>query len=269
MTTVQDTFWIWGHDAGCHNIAYPCIPGVNKMGPVEGAQYLGIPNCCRVAFAGKPEPPFDEETERLRWFKQVVWSIVGDASSKRNDNGGNDLEEVLRQAAKFPYVTGGIMDDFFRPKTKDARMSVEELAVVADRLHSAPRPLSLWVVYYAMLFDIDYSRWLELVDVVTFWSWTSRHLAEAETNLNRIVDMTPGKKHYAGCYLFNYGEHKEMSPEEMQTQLDLYLKLLRQKRIDGVIVCSNTVADSGVKAVDVFRNWMKEHGRESLELCFN
>ena len=46
--------------------------------------------------------------------------------------------------------------------------------------------------------------------------------------------------------------------------LDLYLKLLRQKTIEGVIVCSNTVADSGVAAVDVFRNWMKEHGGERL-----
>ncbi len=265
MATVQDTFWIWGHDAGCHNIAYPCIPGVNRMGAVEGAQYLGIPNCCRVAFAGKPEPPFDAETERLRWFKQVVWSIVGDGSSTRNDNGGNDLEEVLRQAAKFPYVTGGILDDFFRPQTKDARMSVEELAAVAARLHAAPRPLSLWVVYYAMLFDVDYSPWLELVDVITFWSWTSQQLAAAETNLNRIVEMTPGKKHYAGCYLFNYGENKETTAEEMQTQLDLYLKLLRGGTIDGVVVCSNTVADSGVAAVEVFRSWMREHGGERLD----
>ncbi len=264
MNTVQDTFWIWGHDAGCHNIAFPSIPGVNKMGPVEGAQYLGIPNCCRVAFAGKPEPPFDAETEKLRWFRQVVWSIVGDDSSKRNDNGGNDLEEVLRQAAKFPFVTGGILDDFFRPGTKDARMSVEELAAVAERLHSAPRPLSLWVVYYAALFGIDYRQWLELVDVVTFWSWTSKELAEAEANLQRIVEMTPGKKHYAGCYLFNYGENKEMTAEEMQTQLDLYLKLLQQKMIDGVIVCSNTVADSGVEAVEVFRNWMTKHGGDIL-----
>ena len=264
MTTVQDTFWIWGHDAGCHNISYPCIPGVNKMGPVEGAQYLGIPNCCRVAYAGKPEPPFDEETERLRWFKQVVWSIVGDSSSKRNDNGGNDLEEVLRQAAKYPFVTGGVLDDFFLPKTKDARLSVEELAAVAAKLHSAPRPLKLWVVYYDLLFGIDYSRWLDLVDVVTFWSWTGKQLANAETNLHRICEMMPDKQHYAGCYLFNYGEHKEMTPEQMQMQLDLYLKLLRQKTIEGVIVCSNTVADSGVAAVEVFRNWMKEHGQETL-----
>lgn len=50
METLRDNLWIWGHDAGCHHSGAGLqwkIPGTNTMGPVEGAEYLGIPNCCR------------------------------------------------------------------------------------------------------------------------------------------------------------------------------------------------------------------------------
>ena len=265
MGTLKDDLWIWGHDAGCHHVGAGLqwhVPGSNRMGPVEGAEFLGIPNCCRVVFEGRPAPPFDAESEKLRSFKNVVWSIMGDASSQRNNNGMDDAEEVLNQAARFSNVSGGILDDFFRPETKDARMTVARLREIADRFHSAPRPLTLWMVYYAALFEVDYSKYLQLADVISFWSWDSRQLASAEENLERIIAMTPGKKHYAGCYLYNYGDCREMTDDEMNFQLELYLKLWKRKSIDGIIVCSNTIADTGVHAVDIFREWNHSHGEE-------
>ena len=267
MKTIRDAFWIWGHDAGCHHDPkyHWNIPGENKLGPWEGACALGnIPNCCRVVFAGKPEPPFDDETEKLKGFSQVVWSIVGDAGSQRNNDGGDDLAEVLRIAAKFPNVTGGIVDDFFRPKTRDARMSPDAFHQAAERLHNAPRPLKLWLVYYAALFDIDYSAWLDSADVITFWNWNSRELAHAEENLERVIALTPSKEHLAGCYLYNYGDSRPLTRDEMAFQLDIYYRFLKEGRIPGVIACANTVADIELEAVDYFRNWLAEHGDETL-----
>ena len=266
---LRDCFWIWGHHAGCHHVgeaaAYK-IPGKNKMGPWEGAEYLGIPNCCRVVFNGIPEPPFDQESEQLLNFNKVIWSVLGDASSKRNDESGDDLAEVLRQAEKYPNIVGGVLDDLFRPAKKDARLTPEVLHKIAEKLHNAPRRLSLWLVYYAALFDIDYTPWLEAVDGITFWSWNSEQLAQAEKNLNRIIEMTPGKEHYAGCYLYNYGDICPLTSDEMQFQLDLYYRFLREGRIKGVIVCSNTIADTGLEAPEMFRRWMLEHGNEEINL---
>lgn len=265
---IKDTFWIWGHHAGAHHTGAAGklfkVPGENHMGPWEGAAYLGIPNCCRVVFNGIPRPPFDEESEKLQNFKKLIWSVLGDVSSKRNDENGNDLEEVLRQAEKFENVTGGVLDDFFRPATKDARLTPAQLQYIAEQLHSARRPLSLWLVYYAALFDIDYTAYLEMVDAVTFWSWNSAELAEAEKNLNRIIAMTPGKEHYAGCYLFNYGDSCPMTLDEMKFQMDLYYKFLKEKKIQGVIVCSNNIADTGLEAPEYLRQWLAEHGEEEL-----
>ena len=265
MNRLRDNIWIWGHDAGCHHgpkFAVWTRPGTNKMGPVDGAAYLGIENCCRVVFNGKPAPPFDSESEKLTSFRHVVWSALGDAASRRNNGGKDDLDEVIRQAEKFPNVTGCILDDLFVKDERSARVSPERMKEMADRLHHAVRPLNLWIVYYAGLLDIDYHAWLDAADVISFWSWDSRDLAQAEKNLLRIIDMTPGKQHYAGCYLYNYGDCREITDAEMDFQLDLYLRFWKEKKIDGIIVCSNTIADTGVHAVDIFRQWNTEHGNE-------
>ena len=113
--TFRDGLWLWGQDAGAHHKPeYGWnIPGENRMGPVEAAAYLDISNCFRVVMGGSPEPPFDAESEKLAGFDQVVWSVLGDKSSVRNDGGADDLAEVLRQAEKYPNVTGGVLDDFF------------------------------------------------------------------------------------------------------------------------------------------------------------
>ena len=120
----------------------------------------------------------------------------------------------------------------------------------------------MWLVYYAGLFDIDYTPWLDAVDGITFWSWNNEQLAQAENNLNRIISMTPGKEHYAGCYLYSYGDCKPLTSDEMKFQLDLYYRFLLEDRIKGVIVCSNTIADTGLEAPEYFRKWMFEHGNE-------
>ena len=262
--TIRDSFWIWGHDAGAHHDPRLNwhIPGENKMAPWEGAQYLGgIPNCCRVIFAGKPEPPFDEASKELDSFKRVVWSIVGDKSSRRNNDGGDDLAEVLRQAAKHPNIIGAIVDDFFSGNG-DARIPIDRFHEISEMLHRAS--LELWVVFYASLFNSNTLPWLDAVDVLTFWSWTTSELRSAEENIRRLKAMCPGKRCLAGCYIYDYGQSRPMDMESMTFQMDLYRRMLLAGNIDGVVVCSNTVADCGLEAPEYLRNWLNEHGDEVI-----
>ena len=264
---LRDTLWIWGQDPGTHHKAGNNVwnlPGVNRMGPVEAAKYLGIPNCCRVVYGGSPRPPFDAESAKLAGFREVVWSALGDASSARNEKGADDLDEVLRQAEKFPNVTGCVLDDLFHPADKSARVTAERIREMADKLHAAPRPLSLWLVCYPTLFGIDYRAWFDAADVITFWPWTEEHLARTEENLLRMIELTPGKRHYAGNYLFGFGFRKkrEITAAETWMQLEIYRRLWHAGAIDGVITCANTVVDLGFEAPDAFRDWLAEHGDE-------
>ena len=258
MNVFADNIWLWGQNAGSHHGLWS-LPGVNKLETVEGAKFLGIKNCCRVVMGNKPAPPFDEESAKLTCFDKVVWSVTGDSSSKRNDT-ADDCDEVLRQAELFPNVIGGVLDDFFRPEEKSARFTVEKVRGIAEKLHKGTRQLELWLVYYAALLDIDYQDYLDSVDAITFWSWNSEELSSAKENIETVIARTPGKKHYAGCYLYNYGDDRQLTAQEMSNQLHLYLDLWKNNRIDGVIVCSNAVADLGFEAVDVYLEFMRKYG---------
>jgi len=70
----------------------------------------------------------------------------------RNSDDKSDIDEVLRQAGKYPNVTGAVLDDFFsswkdsRTTAKIARHSVGSIAAMRDRLHNFPkRKLDLWI----------------------------------------------------------------------------------------------------------------------------
>lgn len=82
MARLKDNLWIWGQPAGSHHKVENNmwnLPGENKMGPLEGAKHLGIPNICIVTSGDDPAPPFDNLAEELKECPNVVWSIIGDA----------------------------------------------------------------------------------------------------------------------------------------------------------------------------------------------
>ena len=264
--TMRDRFWIWGQDPGTHheanNNGYH-LPGENIMTPVEGALYLGVPNCCRVVMQNRPYPPFDQHSLIMSPLRRVVWSIVGSGGSKRNDDGNSDIDEVVRQARMFPNVVGGVLDDFFN--AEGARYSVDDLREFRRKLREeSPRPLDLWVVWYEHQLDMAVREHLDVCDVITFWTWRARNLPMLEENIARVREATPGKRHLAGCYMWDYGDRQPMPMEAMRRQLDVYGQCLEDGRIDGVIFCSNCIADLGLDTVELTRQWIAEVGERSV-----
>lgn len=261
MSKLRDRLWLWGQDAGSHYM-YD-IPGINRMQPIEGAEYLGIPNMCRVVMGGAPEPPFDAESEKLVSMNQVVWSAVGSSLSARNDNDQSDLEEVLRQADMFPNVTGAVLDDFFTtPETGRARHSIKSIQDLRTRLHNFHnKPLDLWGVWYEEQLNYDVADYLELCDVITYWDmWASDHLQDIDNNIAKVITKTPAKRRLAGCYMWHYGEHKPLAIPEIQTQCEKYYNWIKKGDLEGIIFCSNCCADAGLEAVEWVREWIREMG---------
>ena len=72
--------------------------------------------------------------------------------------------------------------------------------------------------------------------------------------------MTPDKEHYAGGYLYNFGDARPLSDEEMFSQLELYRRLWRENRIRGVIVCTNAVMGMGLAAERILRDYLEKYG---------
>lgn len=269
MRTVRDSLWLWGQTPNTHHVGagstnlYGC-PGSNRMTALEGAYYLGIPNMCRVVSMGMPTPPFDQEAMVLETIDKVVWSIIGCGGSSRN-NDSDDVSEVLRLAKKYPNVVGGIMDDFMNPQRMEI-FKPESLRRFRERLNGEiDRRLDLWTVIYTHELKDEAIPYLNECDVASLWTWWAKDLLYLKENHARLRELFGNDKPvYAGCYMWDYGGHLPMPLDLMELQLETYRGWLKEGYIDGIIVCSNCIADIELKSVDFTRAWIREHGDEPI-----
>ena len=256
---LKERLWIWGQDAGSHD-SYR-LPGHNTVGPMEGAKILGIPNCCRVVMHGSPEPPFDGETARLAaGFDRIVWSGIGDAGSHRNDGGGDDVAEVIRQAKLCPKVKGCVLDDFF--KADGPRITRERMAQIVEKLHDAG--LFLWMVSY----DLDWpplAAYKDFFDGISLWTWSGKDLFSLDERLLRLRKMLRNDQQaVAGCYLWDYAAKAPLTREMMEEQCRVFARRLADHTVSDVIVCSNCLLGLGIEAETTMKEWIARNGDTEL-----
>jgi hypothetical protein len=264
--TIRDALWMWGQEAGsihrhANNVWH--LPGMSRMTPAEGAYYLGVPNIMIVRMANEPPPPFRQYALPLRRLKRIVWSIVGDASSKDNDR-QPDLEEVIGLGKDFPNLTGAIMDDFFRKDpAAPGRYTPEQVAGFRRQLRAATRPLDLYVTLYAHNFDMPIKAHLDAVDAVTFWTWAAKDLDALERNVGRLEELAPGKRKLLGLYMWDFGPGAPMPMDAMEHQCR-GLEWLKAGRVEGLIFLASCITDLELEAVEYARRLVDQVGDDPL-----
>ena len=107
---MKEKTWLWCHPTGAHDGRWN-LPASSAT-PGEALRYLGIENAIYVVFNNIPQPPFAPHVGDQNEARRLVWSIVGDTSSDRNDD-RSDLEPALELARDCPNLTGAITNDFF------------------------------------------------------------------------------------------------------------------------------------------------------------
>ena len=258
METVRDRLWLWGHQAGSHNSGWG-LPAHSRMTPAEAAFYLGVPNLVMVRYEDQPTPPFDQHAIPFRPLDKVVWSTVGSSGTTHDE----ERAHVYELAARFPNISGVIMDDFFRtfPDGDDVGvLSVDELRRERGRLTVSGRRLSLWVVLYAHQLGLPVERHLELCDTLTFWTWKASDLTNLEHNFEAVERMAPAQGKILGCYMWYYGRKRPMPVDLMEMQCETGLEWLRQGRIEGMIFLASCVCDLELEAVEWTRSWIARVG---------
>ena len=255
MDTLRSRTWLWCHNQGVYN-NIEALHAQSDYTPVEALEYMGIRNALMVVYGGKPEPPFDAIQKKYSRLDNVVWSIIGDSSSKRNQD-KTDIEEVIALSRNFSNVKGGIMDDFFQVGANLSRL--EQLSA---RMHEANLPL--WVVLYAHELDkaesYDMSKLLPLCDVITFWTWWAKDLADLKVNMERLKRLAPGKRIVQGCYLWDFGAGAEIPPELLSLQFDQAREWLADRTIHDVILLGSPLFGMNLPSIDQAREWLDKFG---------
>jgi hypothetical protein len=263
-STVRDKLWLWGHDAGAHNDGWG-LPRPSRVTPTEAAFYLGLPNLIMVRYQGRPPLPFDQYALPFRALKRVVWSVVG----ARGQTDEEERSHVLDLAARHPNITGLMLDDFFgseQPGQGDNQVALppDKLRELRSGLTVAGRQLRLWAVLYEHQLERPLTQYLELLDLVSFWTWNSERLKGLEADLERLEKVAPGCGRVLGCYLWDYGRKAAMPLDLMRHQCELGLRWLRQGRIEGMIFLASCLCDLDLQAVEWTRSWISQVGDEQL-----
>lgn len=267
--TVRDRFWLWSHVAGSYNGQYN-LPGKSRITPVEAAFYLSIPNVFMIQLNGQPEiQSLEQYAVPFQSLRNVSWSIV----DPQENTPEAERRAVLDFAFKTPNITGVVMDDFFvkRKSWKPgqvADLSLDELRSVRQRLQRGAKRLDLSVVLYEhQIMEAAFPSLvphLELCDIVQVWIWNGKNVPEIGATLDRMDKLLPGKRRVLGCFMWDFGAKKPMPIPAMEQQCELGLKLLRQRRLEGIVFCGSWLCDRGLETVDWTRRWIHKVGDEKI-----
>lgn len=131
-------------------------------------------------------------------------------------------------------------------------------ALSTNQLRTLRSGLDLWVVLYDYQLDLPVSAHLEQCDVVTFWTWEARNLAQLEENIEACRKLCGGCRIVLGCYMWDFGVKAPMPTGSMQHQCELGLHWLRDGRIDGMIFLASCICDLELEAVEWTRSWIQQ-----------
>lgn len=250
---MSSKLWAWGHSVNLHGGHYG-IPWESKATPVQGAKSFHANRILMVL------PPTEEDAAQVAGFDEVIWQI-------RTENGfdySRPLDTVKGLARKYRSIKGVIIDDLTTLEIQRG-MTPEDLAKVRQQVKSGDVPLELWGVLYTMNFDIPrLSEYMELLDVVTLWTWRAEHLVDLEPNLTRAEQIAKGKPIVHGVYVYDFGGSMPMPMDMMRLQCDLAEKWLREGRTRGAILLATCNSDYPDPAVEYAKQWSAEMAAKGL-----
>ena len=171
-----------------------------------------------------------------------------------------NVPDVINVKSAFHNIRGGVVDDFFSPK----RLKRFTPAVLKKMKKSlSENGLSFWSVLYAHELQVI-GEYVDCFDGITFWLWKSEEIADMDEKLDTLFSIVGDKPVMLGIYLWDYASSKAMDPQLFTMQINRYLELLRQKRIEGIVFCSGAIGDADLETNKILKNIVREYGDEEI-----
>jgi len=273
--TVRDKLWLFAsraHDDDIFFLRAKERPKArwSRITPAEGAFMLGVPNMIMVESDGEP-CPYTEDAfgylESCCRIKNLLWSVTGSAGYRN----GNEEEFICDMAEKYPNIVGAYFDDFhgdYRKQSTLEEPQIRELfRKVRTQIDKACRPMESWATVYVTQLKKYPQDFYDDLDGVIMWNIRKIEPEKVEEDFKQFEEYLPNKKKMMGIYLINYGGGESLSvPDEvMEAQCELALRLLKEKRIEGIVFLTNCVMGIGLTSEYFVRNWIDKVGDIELE----
>ena len=269
MAKVRDKLWMFGVKAHQDDIwLKPDTHGQNptywfrsRITPAEGAFMMDIPNVLFISCDGEPAPFSKDALGYMESFcrmDRVLWGCSGSSGFRA----GNEEQFVLSLAEKYDNLTGVFLDDISLPvrasENKEEAMAkvVSMLADVKNTLSAANKPLDTYITWY--WHEEPYPGMMEYVDGFSFWTWNSEDLPKLPERFARIENTYRDKKVLLGIYMYDFYNRRPVSAELMEFQCNYALSLLKEGRIDGIIIEANSVMGINLPTEKWLRRWIEE-----------
>ena len=260
---LRDAFWLWGHPEGCYNHDWG-NDNESRMTPMEACLYLGVRNTFMVPRVIDREVSIRQYNKSFRTLRTVAWECR---------DAGRDpsvIERYIAEAKDFPNFRAMVFDDF-QNGGEYRKFPPENLWRVRERMHeNEVRPMDMWMVLYTHEIgldaakDTDFLTYIAPFDGVILWTWKEKDVCLIPEKYEVFRRMTEGKRRMFGCYLYNFGERCQATPEKVRWQLDWYREKLYAGEAEGVVLHTNTMCDLDYPAYDAACEWMERHGDEAF-----
>ena len=261
-----DNLWMWGHDTGHYDgpVNYARhdykIPWSAPITMPDACLDMGIPNCC-VIRPGMP-PPDDDYLPPYKKLKRISWLLWN--STK---------EYCLEKAVKIDNIAAFDLDDFFldeivedeRPdgtkvKVRKGVMTLKEIDATRKELsEKAGHPVELRMVLYVHQLCPEIVPAVEMMDKVLLWTWNGSDIKSMRDNILKFRSIAPNTPIILGLYMWDFGGHKPITREFMQSQLDLAEEFYRQGVVEGLIFHCTPLVNKNLEAVNLSREWIRNH----------
>jgi hypothetical protein len=151
--------------------------------------------------------------------------------------------------------------NLFTPKEQPfASMSIEELKELRDDIDSKVKRDVRWsLVLYTGQISERAKAYFDFFDNIILCVWKADEFGRVEDNIRKLRNiLEPSQQISQVVYLFDFGNEKQMSVEDISIQLDTAKRLTDQGICDDIILITQTLCDLNYPAVKYAEKWVHE-----------
>jgi len=175
------------------------------------------------------------------------------------------LLAAKRLALNDRRVEGFLVDDF-STGTMKAGINSQHLAAFQYLNATTRPPLPLLGTIYTMsLEQPGLADLLRYFDQLVVPLWHAPEIDSLPQRLDRCAELSGNKPILVCLYFYDFGNSALIPRAMMQQHLDVVERLLRARRITGVVFCGSCMLDLGWESTECLFKWIERVGDDRIE----